>query len=93
MTARYSRATAVWSRAALVDELLEGLLGVGHRGEFSQQADPARQRFDRLAFALLEEAAQVGLRPAGLAGAIKMGAETVGVRRQALEHGGREAGA
>jgi hypothetical protein len=73
--------------AALVDELLEGLLGIGHRGQFGRQAHPARERFNGFTFALLHQAAQVDLGPEGLARAVKMGAKTVSVRLQPLEHG------
>ena len=51
---------------ALVDELLERLLGVGHRGQWGRQADPPGDRFDRFAFAFLEQAPQVD--PAAHAG-------------------------
>src|SRR5438270_1537346 len=90
MVARYSRATAVSSRAALAHELLEGLFGVGHSSQVGRPADPARDRFNGFTFALLEEAAQVDLGPVSLTGAVKVGAKTVGVRLQALEHGGLE---
>jgi hypothetical protein len=72
---------------ALVDELLERLLRVSHRGQFGRQAHPAGDRFDRFAFALLEQAMQVDLAPEALAGVVKVGAKTVGVRLQPLEHG------
>jgi hypothetical protein len=75
MAARYSRATATSSRAALVDERLEGLLRVGHRGQLGREAHPAGKRFDRFEFALLKRAAQVDLGPAGLARAVKVGGE------------------
>ena len=39
---------------ALADKLLEGLFGIGHRGQLGRQADPARDRFDRFTFAFLE---------------------------------------
>ena len=77
---------------ALVDELLEGLLGVGHRGQFGRPADPARERFDRFAFALLDEPAQVDSAPKGLAGVVKVGAKAVGVHLQTLEHRGPKPG-
>jgi hypothetical protein len=71
--------------AALVDELLKGLFGVSHCGQFGRQAHPARKRFDRFAFALLKQSAQVDPTPKGLAGVVKVGAKPVGVRLQALE--------
>jgi hypothetical protein len=78
--------------AALIDELLERLLGVGHRGQLGRQVDPAGDRFDGFAFALLDQPLQVHPAPEGLAGVIKVGAKTLGVRPQALEHGGPERG-
>jgi hypothetical protein len=78
--------------AALVDELLERLLGVGHRGQFGRQADPPGERFDRFAFTLLDQPTEVDPAPEGLAGVVKVGTKTVGVRLQALEHGGPKPG-
>jgi hypothetical protein len=40
---------------------LEGLLGVGHRGQFGRQAHPVGKRFNGFTFTLLDEAAQVDL--------------------------------
>jgi hypothetical protein len=73
---------------ALVDELLESLLGVGHRAQRRWQAHPARERFNGFAFPLQKKAAQVNLAPEGLTRAIKMGTKPFGVRLQALEHDG-----
>jgi hypothetical protein len=78
---------------ALVDELLQGLLGVSHRAQGRRQAHPARKRLDGFAFALQEQPAQVNPAPEGLARAVKVGTKAVGVLRlQALEHGGPQPG-
>lgn len=71
---------------ALAHELLEGLFGVFDGGQVGRQAHPARDGFNRFAFAFLEQAVQVDLGPIGLAGAVKVGVETVGVRLEPLEH-------
>jgi hypothetical protein len=38
--------------AALADELLQGLLRIGHRAQGGRQAHPARERLNRFAFPL-----------------------------------------
>jgi hypothetical protein len=52
IVARYWRATVASSRAALADELLQGLLRIGHRAQGGRQAHPARERLNRFAFPL-----------------------------------------
>ena len=53
---------------ALVDERLERLLGIGHRGQFGRQVHPARKRFNGFAFALLDQATQLDLGESGFGG-------------------------
>src|SRR6185437_12905403 len=50
----------------LVDEVLEALVGVLD-AELGRQVDAGDQRLDALAFAVLEQAAEVDQRPVGLA--------------------------
>src|SRR5690348_4033975 len=76
---------------ALVDELLQGLLGVLD-GQLGRQSDPPGQRLDALAFALPDPPGEVDAGPA--AGAVESEgvAEVRGVVIQASEDRGGEFG-
>ena len=77
---------------ALVNELLEGLFGVGHHAQRGRQAHPLGEGFNGFAFALQEQPAQVDLTPEGLARAVEVRTKTFGVRLQTFEHGGPKPG-
>ena len=62
----------------LVDEILEALIGVLD-AELGRQVDASDERLNALAFAVLEQAAEIDERPIGLAGQGKVGSEEFGV--------------
>ena len=76
---------------ALVDELLQGLVGVGDV-EVEAARQPADHRLDALAFAVGEQSVEIDAAPGGLPGAIEGGAEALGVGVEAVEDIGRQYG-
>ena len=75
---------------ALVDELLQGLFGVSEVREFGGPGDSGGDRFDALAFAILEQAAEVDAAPGELRGVAVEVLELLGVVAQPLEGFGGE---
>src|SRR5581483_4812650 len=76
---------------ALVDELLEGLLGV-LAGQPLGQGDTAGERLDTFAFAVEQESLEINAGPAGGLGLREILSEEGGVVTETLEHSGREFG-
>ena len=76
---------------ALTDELLEGLVGVSGALTIGE-VDPAAHGLDALAFAVEQEALQVGRAVDGLLGVPEVVAEASSVSGQAVENGGCEFG-
>jgi len=75
----------------LVDEVLEALIGVLDP-ELGRQVDAADQWLDALAFAVLEEPAEVDERPVGLAAHGKVTAKEIGVGLEPGQDAGWERG-
>jgi hypothetical protein len=75
----------------LVDEVLQALVGVLD-AELERQVDACDERLDALAFAVLEQAAEVDQRPVGLAAHGEVVAEGLGVGFEACEDSGVEGG-
>ena len=77
---------------ALVDELLQGLIGFLDVAEFGRQRDSAHHRLDALAFAILEQAAEVDAAPGALGLVAEFGLEGRGVDPEPFEDFGRQFG-
>ncbi len=73
----------------LVDEVLEALAGILD-AELGRQVDAGDHGLDALAFAVLEEAAEVDERPVGLAAHGEVAAKEVGVGLEPREDAGAE---
>jgi hypothetical protein len=69
---------------ALVDELLQGLVGIGDI-EFQTSGEAVGHRLDALAFAIGEQAVEVDATPTGLPWAVEVGAEVFRVVVEPVE--------
>ena len=77
---------------ALIDELLQGLLGIAGREEFGREGDPADHGLDALAVAVLEQAAEIDAAPGALGLVAEVVAEELGVDPEPAEDLGSEFG-
>ncbi len=77
---------------ALIDELLQGLVGITDGQEFGRERDPGDHRLDALAIAVLEQAAEIDAAPGALRLVAEVVVEELGVDAEAAEDLGTELG-
>jgi len=76
----------------LIDELLQGLVGIADREEFGREWDPADHGLDALAIAVLEQAAEIDAAPGALRLVAEIVVEELGVDLEPAEDLGSEFG-